>query len=305
MLRARAHLHRHRQCGELLRRHPAFLRFRSAQPRHRSGEARPRLGRDRGDACRAPAATGVPGGGSPRWCRCTRSVIRSTWMHWSRWRRAGAFRSSRMPPRRSARATRAGTSARHGAVAALSFNGNKLVTTGGGGAILTTDPALGARRQASDDDGENAASVGVLPRSGRLQLPASQHQCGARLRAARAARCVRRRQAPAGGALSRGVRRRGRRHDLRRCQLCHQQLLAGDHDAGHRRARRRATRSWQACHARGVLCRPAWTGMHRLPMYQGLPAHGPFGSRGAGGADRQSAVVDGSGTGAHISHERR
>jgi perosamine synthetase len=32
---------------------------------------------------------------------------------------------------------------RFGRVAALSFNGNKLVTTGGGGAVLTDDPALG------------------------------------------------------------------------------------------------------------------------------------------------------------------
>jgi perosamine synthetase len=32
-----------------------------------------------------------------------------------------------------------------GHVAALSFNGNKVVTTGGGGAVLTNDPALGKR----------------------------------------------------------------------------------------------------------------------------------------------------------------
>ncbi|RQP21626.1 LegC family aminotransferase [Piscinibacter terrae] len=32
-----------------------------------------------------------------------------------------------------------------GIVSALSFNGNKLVTTGGGGAVLTNDPALGKR----------------------------------------------------------------------------------------------------------------------------------------------------------------
>ena len=30
-------------------------------------------------------------------------------------------------------------------IGALSFNGNKIVTTGGGGAVLTSDPALGAR----------------------------------------------------------------------------------------------------------------------------------------------------------------
>lgn len=33
----------------------------------------------------------------------------------------------------------------HGHVAALSFNGNKVVTTGGGGAVLTNDPEMGRR----------------------------------------------------------------------------------------------------------------------------------------------------------------
>ncbi len=33
----------------------------------------------------------------------------------------------------------------HGKVSALSFNGNKIITTGGGGAILTDDPVLGKR----------------------------------------------------------------------------------------------------------------------------------------------------------------
>ena len=26
-----------------------------------------------------------------------------------------------------------------------------------------------------------------------------------------------------------------------------------------------------ACHARGLLCRPVWTGMHRLPMFKDCP----------------------------------
>lgn len=34
---------------------------------------------------------------------------------------------------------------RHGRVAALSFNGNKIVTTGGGGAVVSDDPAIVAR----------------------------------------------------------------------------------------------------------------------------------------------------------------
>lgn len=34
---------------------------------------------------------------------------------------------------------------RHGVLSALSFNGNKIITTGGGGAVLTADPHLAAR----------------------------------------------------------------------------------------------------------------------------------------------------------------
>lgn len=37
-----------------------------------------------------------------------------------------------------------------GALAALSFNGNKVVTTGGGGAVLTNDPVLARHARASD-----------------------------------------------------------------------------------------------------------------------------------------------------------
>ena len=59
-----------------------------------------------------------------------------------------------------------------------------------------------ARRQAPDDDREDAAPVGVLPRPGRLQLPASQHQRGARLRAARAARRV---SSPPSAGLRRAI----------------------------------------------------------------------------------------------------
>ena len=51
-------------------------------------------------------------------------------------------RSSRTPARRSARCTRAGCAAAWLRSACLSFNGNKIVTSGGGGAILTNDDAL-------------------------------------------------------------------------------------------------------------------------------------------------------------------
>ena len=55
---------------------------------------------------------------------------------------------------------------RHGSArfGILSFNGNKIVTTGGGGMILTDDEELGATRQAPHHDREAAARVGVRAR---------------------------------------------------------------------------------------------------------------------------------------------
>ena len=46
-------------------------------------------------------------------------------------------------------------------LAALSFNGNKIVTTGGGGAILTNDAELGAARQAPDHDRASCRTAGT------------------------------------------------------------------------------------------------------------------------------------------------
>jgi len=46
-------------------------------------------------------------------------------------------------------------------VAALSFNGNKVVTTGGGGAILTNNLELGKLAKLYYHDCKTAAQVGV------------------------------------------------------------------------------------------------------------------------------------------------
>ncbi|MFO1268788.1 MAG: DegT/DnrJ/EryC1/StrS family aminotransferase [Rubrivivax sp.] len=59
--------------------------------------------------------------------------------------RAGAWCSSKTPPSRSAPSYKGRHTGNVGQLAALSFNGNKVVTTGGGGAVLTNDAALGQR----------------------------------------------------------------------------------------------------------------------------------------------------------------
>ena len=60
-----------------------------------------------------------------------------------------------------------------GKLATLSFNGNKVITTGGGGMIITDDEALAQARQAPDYHGQGAASVRVRARRNRLQLPSA------------------------------------------------------------------------------------------------------------------------------------
>ena len=167
-------------CGAI----PHLLRFRSKGTLGIDVEkldrylARPRKSR------RARAVTGAPAAGSRRSCRCTRSVIPPTWSVLSevaeRWHL----------PMIEDVAEALGTRYKgrhvgyHGMTAALSFNGNKVVTTGGGGAILTTDPAVARAAKHLMTTAKKPHQVGVPARSGRLQLPAAQYQCGARLRAA-------------------------------------------------------------------------------------------------------------------------
>ena len=87
-------------------------------------------------------STEVPDGVSQRSFRFTCSAPRPTWMPSWRRRTLSTWRSSKTPARRSVRCTRAGSAAASLAIGCLSFNGNKIVTSGGGGAILTNDEAV-------------------------------------------------------------------------------------------------------------------------------------------------------------------
>ncbi len=69
-----------------------------------------------------------------------------------------------MPPNCSARHTRVDAVGSQAHLAALSFNGNKIVTTGGGGAILTNDEELGRRAKHHHDHGKAAAQMGFRAR---------------------------------------------------------------------------------------------------------------------------------------------
>jgi perosamine synthetase len=157
-----------------------------------------------------------------------------------------------------------------GLVSALSFNGNKIVTTGGGGAVLTNDAALGKRAKhltttarvahrwnfIHDEVGYNYRLPNLNAALGCAQLErlddmlARKRALAARYIAAFArVQGVRFLAEPAGttsnywlNAIVLDAAHRGRREEL----------LGALSDAG-------------------FMSRPIWTLMHRLPMYADCP----------------------------------
>ena len=94
-----------------------------------------------------------------------------------------------------------------GMLSAISFNGNKIVTTGGGGAVLTNDAELARRATASDDHRQASAPVGIHSRSSGLQLPSAESQCRRGLRADGAAARLCQPQTRTRDTLPAGLRR--------------------------------------------------------------------------------------------------
>lgn len=157
-----------------------------------------------------------------------------------------------------------------GHVAALSFNGNKVVTTGGGGAVLTNDPVLGKRAKhltttarvphrwnfLHDEVGYNYRLPNLNAALGCAQLEnlpsfiARKRQLAARYEAAFAGvtglRFLREPEGTQGNywlnAIVLDPAQAAQRDDL----------LAALNDAGY-------------------MSRPLWTLMHRLPMYAACP----------------------------------
>lgn len=157
-----------------------------------------------------------------------------------------------------------------GRIAALSFNGNKIVTTGGGGALVSGDAALMARakhltttakrahRWAYDHDelGYNFRMPNLNAALGCAQL---EQLPG--LLDAKAALAARYRDAfadVAGAALHGAAPDTSPNHWLN--------ILVLDEPDIERRDAVLA-----AAHDAGYLARPAWEPMHRLPMYRAAP----------------------------------
>lgn len=157
-----------------------------------------------------------------------------------------------------------------GRLAALSFNGNKTVTTGGGGAILTNDEALGAlakhltttaklpHRWAFNHDmvGYNYRMPNINAALGCAQL----EQLPGFLEAKRALAARYRetfRDVP-------GVRVFAEPVACRSNYWLNVLLLDPANEA-------RRDDLLEATNAAGITTRPVWTPMHRLPMYASAP----------------------------------
>ncbi len=165
------------------------------------------------------------------------------------------------------RGRHAGTSGRLGA---LSFNGNKIVTTGGGGAVLTDDPELGRRAKhltttakvphawAFDHDeiGWNYRLPNLNAALGCAQLEQLERMIARK-------RALARRYADAFAAAE-GVTLLAPREGA---EVNHwlNALILDEPDFATRDA------VLEALNGAGFGARPLWTLMHRLPMYSACP----------------------------------
>jgi perosamine synthetase len=157
-----------------------------------------------------------------------------------------------------------------GLVAALSFNGNKLVTTGGGGAILTTCPELARAAKhltttakqphqwafLHDQVGYNYRLPNINAALGCAQIEQLDEFVAAKRRLAERYRNAFR-NVPGASIFADA--------DYAQSNYWLVTMLLDEPDATVRDA------FLAACHARGLLCRPVWTTMHRLPVYQQCP----------------------------------
>ena len=165
------------------------------------------------------------------------------------------------------RARHAGTFGRLGA---LSFNGNKIVTTGGGGAVLTDDPELGRRAKHltttakvphawafdHDETGWNYRMPNLNAALGCAQLEQLDGMIARKawLAGSYAAAFA----GLEGGSMLEPREGAEVNHWLNALVLSEPNIAARDAALG-------------ALNAAGFGARPLWTLMHRLPMYAGCP----------------------------------
>lgn len=163
----------------------------------------------------------------------------------------------------------------HGCLGALSFNGNKIITTGGGGAILTDDARVARHakhltttaklphpwRFDHDEIAYNYRMPNLNAALGCAQLQELPQKLEQRLRLHQAYE-----QALAGLEGVTLVK------EVEHCRSNHWlQAIALDNDD------EETLQDFLAeCHRQGILARPAWTLQNRLPMYQQAPSMPTF-----------------------------
>jgi len=162
-----------------------------------------------------------------------------------------------------------------GAVGTLSFNGNKLITTGGGGALLTNNVELAQRARhlsttaklshpwAFDHDavGWNDRLPNINAAIGVAQLEDLER----RLRA-------KRQLAERYGAAVAGLDGVELVAEPAGCRSNHWLVSVRFTAADPREAEWQRLQLLESAHAAGLLLRPMWTPLHRLPMYRASPA---------------------------------
>jgi perosamine synthetase len=159
---------------------------------------------------------------------------------------------------------------RHGLLAALSFNGNKPVTTGGGGAIVTmsAEVARAAKHLTTtaktphqwaflhDQVGYNYRLPNINAALGCAQLEQLDQFIAAKRRlAGRYQKAFR--NVPGASIFIDA--------DYAQSNYWLVTMLLDEPNPATRDA------FLAACHERGLLCRPVWTTMHRLPMFRHCP----------------------------------
>jgi len=155
-----------------------------------------------------------------------------------------------------------------GELTALSFNGNKIITTGGGGAILTRDAGLARRAR-------HLTTTAKLPHPWALEhdqvafnyrLPNLNAALGvAQLQQLPALLAAKRRLAQDYRQAFAGMDGVDCFEETAGCHGNHWLNLLLLPDAAQRDA------LLAAAHERGLLLRPFWTPLHQLPMYRDLP----------------------------------
>jgi perosamine synthetase len=156
-----------------------------------------------------------------------------------------------------------------GHVAALSFNGNKIITTGGGGAVLSQDPELARRAR-------HLSTTAKQPHPWRF----SHDEVGFNYRMPNLNAALGLAQLARLDEFVKAKRALARRYQIAFSQVegvsCFQEP-ARDHsnywlnlllldDAGQRDA------LLQRAHAAGLQLRPFWTPLDQLPMYRDAPS---------------------------------